>query len=448
MKHHSIVLTFVLCAVCNQPMHAQRLAAGPMLGHTDMRQATIWLQTTEPATVWIEYREKGKGTDWYRTEQQNTVRTNTCTATMVADSVEPGRTYEYRVIQNQSPLTIAYPTEFKTQPIWKWRGDDLPSYTMAIGSCLYVNQQGYERHNKDGIESGYGSEYETIASLAKAKPDVMVWMGDNVYMREPDWNSRSGMLKRFSHTRALPELQPLLASTVNYAIWDDHDYGPDNANRSWWGKETSLEVHKLFWCNPSYGTTTVPGVFTSFDMLDVQVFLLDDRYYRSPDTRNDVDDGILGEQQLNWLIDGLASSRATFKIVATGSQFITSDTTKESYIKHPLERKRIIDLITSNNINGVVFISGDIHAAELSKMERPGSYPLYDFTSSSLTAGSNKNIANQKNQYRIPGMTYGGHNFGLITVSGKRKDRTLTMRCMDKDGNEVWKLVVNEKELR
>src|SRR5690606_9136496 len=111
---------------------------------------------------------------WWSTEPATTTRRDACTATLVADSVEPGHTYEYRVAVNQRPLTLPYPTEFKTQPIWKWRGDDLPSYTMAIGSCLYVNQPGYERHNKDGVETGYGSEYETIASLAKSKPDVMV----------------------------------------------------------------------------------------------------------------------------------------------------------------------------------------------------------------------------------------------------------------------------------
>lgn len=418
-----------------------------MLGHTDMREAKIWVQTTLPATVSIRYRIKGAQA-WFVTAPLTTNTSDACVATLIADSVEPGNTYEYQVLINNKAVTIPYKTEFKTQPIWKWRGNNLPSYTMAVGSCLYVNQPGYERFDKDGIERGYGSEYETITSLANAKPDVMIWMGDNVYMREPDWNSRSGILKRFSHTRAMRELQPLLATAANYATWDDHDFGPDNSNRGWWGKETSLEVHKLFWPNPSYGTTQVPGVYTSFDVLDVQVILLDDRYYRKPEHLSGEPDGVLGAQQVQWLIDVLASSRATFKLIVTGSQFITSDTTKEAYIHHPNERQAIIDQITSNNITGVMFLSGDVHAAELSRLDREHSYPLYDFTSSSLTAGSNKNIANQHNNYRVPNTAYGGHNFGLITVSGVRGNRMLTLRCMDKDGNEVWKHEISEAELK
>lgn len=444
----SLILACCTWLVCASSLHAQGLAAGPMVGHVDMREAKLWVQTRTAADVAIEYHEKGSSGPWFRTLTSRTTPADACVATLIADSVEPGRTYEYRVLVNGEPLTFPYPTEFKTQPIWKWRGDNLPSQTIAIGSCLYVNQPGYERHDKDGNERGYGSEYETITSLANAKPDVMIWMGDNVYMREADWNSRSGMLKRFSHTRAMTELQPLLASTANYAIWDDHDFGPDNSNRGWWGKETSLEVHKLFWPNPSYGTQRAPGVYTSFDVLDVQFILLDDRYYRKPERRVDGIGSIIGHEQINWLADVLASSKATFKIIATGSQFITSDTTKESYIHEPRERQLIIDMITRNNIKGVMFISGDIHAAELSRLDRPDTYPLYDFTSSALTAGSNKNIANQKNQYRVPNTAYGGHNFGLITVSGKRGERTLTLQCMDKDGKEVWKHVFTEAELR
>jgi alkaline phosphatase D len=277
----------------------------------------------------------------------------------------------------------------------------------------------------------------------------MLWLGDNIYLRDADWNSRSGILKRYSHTRALSELQPLLASAAHYAVWDDHDFGPNNSNRGWWGKDNALEANKLFWPNPSFGTFRMPGMISSFSMLDVQVFMLDDRYYRTPEKRIDgMGGGILGMEQLQWLIDALASSTATFKIVAVGSQFLSSDTTKENFTQQPRERQMILDMIERNKINGVMFVSGDIHASELSKLDRNGTYPLYEFTCSSLTAGSNTGIANQPNIYRVPGTAYGQHNFGLITVSGKRKERVLTLRCMDKEGKEVWKREIKESELR
>ena len=108
----------------------------------------------------------------------------------------------------------------------------------------------------------------------------------------------------------------------------------------------------------------------------------------------------------------------------------------------------MIDLITKNDIKGVVFVSGDIHAAELSRLDRSGTYPLYEFTSSSLTAGANKDIEQQSNAYRVPGTAVGKHNFGLITVSGPAKQRVLTLSVYDKDGNQIWQRAISEAELR
>jgi alkaline phosphatase D len=131
-----------------------------------------------------------------------------------------------------------------------------------------------------------------------------------------------------------------------------------------------------------------------------------------------------------------------------GSQFLTDNLRKECFARMPEERQRIIDLITKNDIKGVMFVSGDIHAAELSRLDRSGTYPLYEFTSSSLTAGANKDIEQQSNAYRVPGTAVGKHNFGLITVSGPAKQRVLTLSVYDKDGNQIWQRAISEAELR
>ena len=114
----------------------------------------------------------------------------------------------------------------------------------------------------------------------------MLWLGDNIYLREADWNTRTGIMYRYTHTRSLPEMQPLLASSINYAIWDDHDFGPNDADRSYHLKNTTLEAFKLFWANPTYGIVGDSGVATTFEWGDVQFFMLDNRYFRAPNERN------------------------------------------------------------------------------------------------------------------------------------------------------------------
>lgn len=425
----------------------QGLRAGPMVGHTDMRSASIWFQTWDEAEVRITYRDNVAG-KWLSTIARRTRAEDGNCITFVLDSVEPNRVYQYHVIVNGDAVALDFPTTFTSRPIWKWRGNDLPTLTVAFGSCNYVNEVGYDRQDSSGRESGYGSEPEIFSAIASLKPDAMIWTGDNTYLREPDWNSRAGMIKRYSHTRALAESRGLFATTPNYATWDDHDYGPNDSDRGWWGKNIALDVFRLFWPNPSYGVMDMPGVTTSFECIDAQFFLLDDRYYRSANDRKVGDRTILGQHQIQWLIDALASSTATFKIIVVGSQFLTDNLRKECFSRIPEERKRIIDLITSNKISGVCFVSGDIHAAELSKFDRPGTYPLYEVTSSALTAGSNKDIAKQSNTYRVPGTEFGGHNFGLLRVNGKKGQRVLSISIVDKDGKDVWSQQFPEATLR
>ena len=137
----------------------------------------------------------------------------------------------------------------------------------------------------------------------------MLWMGDNVYYREVDWATPTMMEARYAHTRRTPAMQPLLGHTHNYATWDDHDYGPNNSDRSYRQKGASLRIFKQYWANPNYGRPDVPGVFGKFQWGDVDVFLLDDRYHRSPTPAPRTDDKTMwGEAQRQWLIDALTSS--------------------------------------------------------------------------------------------------------------------------------------------
>lgn len=423
------------------------LRSGPMLGHVDMRSASVFVQSLKPAAVAIRYVDSASNAAF----TTSTVRTSDEHAncvTLQLDSVEPGRTYRYSVLVDGAEVRLPFPTVFRSRPIWKYRGKTIPNVTIALGSCHYVNEPGYERFDSTGGEKGYGNITDVFSSILTRRPDAMLWLGDNVYMREPDWGSRGGMLKRYSHTRAYAPARPMLANVPNYATWDDHDYGPNDSDRSWWMKSTALEVFKLFWPNPSYGLKGMEGVSTSMEIGDVQVFMLDDRWYRNSNDRIDQQRRILGEQQLQWLIDALASSRATFKIIAVGSQVLSDNKRREGFQRSALEREELIQLITKNQIPGVVFVSGDVHFAELSKLDREGTYPIYELTSSPLSAGLNSSQAYRENTFNVPGTEHVGHNFGLISVEGARGARVLTLRIVDANGKDVWQKALSEKELR
>lgn len=416
--------------------------SGPMVGYSTMREVLLWVQTTESAAVHFEYWVTANPGQRYQTDAVETVKKTAFTAKCYADQVEPGLLYEYELFINNQKVERPYPLRFQTPTLWQWR-EDAPDFKFVFGSGCYINETPYDRPGQP-----YGGEYEIFDAIYHQSPDFMIWGGDNIYLREADWNSRTGILHRYTHTRSTPEIQPLLGSIHHYAIWDDHDFGPDNSDRSVWNKDVTLEAFELFWGNPSYGINGQPGTATTFFWSDAQFFLLDNRYDRAPNHRRTGERTILGQEQLEWLIDGLKSSLATFKFVVMGGQFLNPFPFGENYSAYPEEREKIIQLIGQEDINGVVFLTGDRHFSELSKLERYQDYPLYDFTASPFTSGVFKGGQDEENFLRVENTLVLERNFGQIEVTGARGERQLKMSVVNNHGEEKWAVTVHEKDLR
>ena len=95
-----------------------------------------------------------------------------------------------------------------------------------------------------------------------------------------------------------------------------------------------------------------------------------------------------GKEQMGWLKNSLLYSKASFKIIATGSQVLNPVSPFDKLANCPVEYNELMDFLYANKINGVLFLSGDRHHTEVIKVNREGTYPLYDITVSPLTAGT------------------------------------------------------------
>ena len=427
-----------------QARPAVTLRSGPMIGASDMREVKLWAQTTGAARVQIAYWDSLTPRVRHTTAEVVTRRDSAFVADLVADEVEAGHTYHYQVLVNGRTITRPYPLTFRATPQWVYHTDP-PPFTLLTGSCFYVRETGTDRPGSD-----YGDGAETIARALSGHPgDAMLWLGDNAYLREVDWNSWTGILRRWTHTRSLPELQPFLTAMPQYAIWDDHDFGPNDSDRGWWGKRMTRAGFDLFWPNPGKGIPELGGAITTgFSYSDVEVFMLDDRWFRAPDTRKTGTRPYFGDEQIQWFIDALASSRATFKIVAVGGQVLNPAAVFENYATYPDERQRFLDLIAQEKVPGVLFLSGDRHHTELTRLERPGTYPLYDLTVSPLSAGVSAPRADEANTGRVDGTLVNARNFAALEFRGPREDRVLTLRVFGDDGRELWDRAIRASELR
>ena len=436
---------------------AAALAAGPMLADVTHRGATVWVQTDRPARVALVVSRAdapdraAAGTPVLITPDVRTAADGT--ASVEVFGLEPGEAYAYDVLVDGDAVARPYPTEIRTQPLWQWRTDP-PATTLAFGSCFYDNDAPYDRPGDP--YGGSTAIFESIRTVVDgAAPDAMLWLGDNVYLREVDWWSPAGIGYRYAHSRATPDLQPLLAATAHYASWDDHDFGPNNSDRSFVHKDAALDAFKRFWPNPTYGVGGVPGVFTQFQVGDAEVFVLDNRYHRAPNDAPVPERTILGDEQRRWLLDALTASRAPLKVVAVGGQTLNPVQVFENHSAvAPAERDALLREIAEREIDGVLFLSGDRHHGELIKIERDGTYPLYDFTSSPLTAGVSSYATRDDspeldNPARVPGtLVADTRNFGTLTLTGPRRDRTLTLRAWAADGSLIWERAMPLNSLR
>jgi alkaline phosphatase D len=439
-----IALIFLISAVDN-PLISQHanLESGPMVGYVEMQETLIWLQTKSPADIVIEYWEDVPGATKYRSDVHKTSKESYLVAKIVLSDLKPSTTYRYEVMIDGSVASLPYPTTVTTQALWQWRSDP-PDFTFALGSCFYINDAEYDRPGNP-----YGGEYAIVERIADKKPDFMLWLGDNMYLREADFYSVARINHRYSHTRRVPELQRLLASTAHYATWDDHDYGPNNADRNYSMKEDVLDIFTSYWGNPKAGHDGNKGVYFRFKWVDIDFFVTDGRYHRAPNALKDHEKAYLGKEQMQWLKDGLANSSAPFKIVLFGNQAINTGSPFEAFPAYTAEYNDLMGFIERQGVPGVVFMSGDRHHSELLRYESISQYPLYEFTVSPLTAGFSRQLVAEErgNPLRVDGKLTHQRNFGLVRVSGKGDERTLTLGNYDVNGNLLWDYTIKKADL-
>ncbi len=410
------------------------LRAGPMNAWAAMREACVWVQTQKPAKVQLAFqREDAKGSTARLSPVTETTHSGDCIAKIVLEDLNSGSTYRYQVLVNGVPVGQG---KLHTQKQWRYRGDP-PDVDFLFGSCLYINEKETDRPGKP-----YGGGYEIFDAMAQRKADFMLWLGDNCYLREPDWLTPQGIRKRYRRSRSFGPLQSFLASTQHYAIWDDHDYGPNDSDRSFGLKTESLHVFQDYWPQPWYGRPSAPGCYYSFTWSDCAFFMLDDRSFRSPNRSQNLDTKVmLGKTQLQWLMDSLLSSNARFKFIVNGGQMTNPLVYFEGFGAFPKEQKTLFDFIQKNNLTGIVFLSGDRHASELLAYRHGESNQLWpEFTSSPLGAGFGGFPKEKHNPIRVPGTWITTErSFGRVRIQGKGKERSIQFEAYRSDGNLIWK---------
>jgi alkaline phosphatase D len=90
----------------------------------------------------------------------------------------------------------------------------------------------------------------------------------------------------------------------------------------------------------------------------------------------------------------------------------------------------------------VVFLTGDRHHSEISRLKTENDMVIYDITSSALTSKSYDH-SKELNSLRIPGSMIGQRNFAVVEVKGKRKERETRVTFFNSQGEQVFDHTLN-----
>ncbi|HEU0301402.1 MAG TPA: alkaline phosphatase D family protein [Longimicrobium sp.] len=268
--------------------------------------------------------------------------------------------------------------------------------------------------------------------IVNRRPQLWIWLGDNVYADTADM---AALREAYARARANPGYQALLAATPVIGTWDDHDFGKNDGGREWPAKAQAQQALLDFLDEPAdTPRRRREGVYESYTYgppgRQVKVILLDTRYHRDPrDTVNFTGD-VLGEEQWTWLERELRGSTAQVHLVGSSIQVVPEEHRFEKWANFPAARERLFRLIGQTRAPGVVFISGDRHIAEISRVsDTAAGYPVYDVTSSGLTHTWREDRP-ESNRHRL-GDKLVALNFGVLEIDWNASPVTLRFSIVD-----------------
>ena len=332
---------------------SQVLTHGPVVGGTTDSTANVFVRTDQEASVALWYGTDPILATYLVTDTFQTNSANDFTEIIPLADLTVGTTYYMNVVVNGVPQSASpYPSFATFPPVGSVRTFNFIVLT-DFGTVPFLQQS-----------------VQTFASAGSENPAFAFIGGDFDHRNPQTLDARRQMFKDLYDANT-----PYMGDFVNLILrktpiihqWDDHDSGRNNIDKTYPDWNLNQQVFQEY--VPSYPLPSVsPGIWQKFSYAQADCFVLDGRSQRDPDGDPDdanksmLDGNNLGATgQLQWLETGLLTSTARWKIIFTS--VITNPSTKKNdgWGAFQTEWNSLRDFINTNNIQGVLFISGDLH---------------------------------------------------------------------------------------
>lgn len=405
---------------------SQNIVCGPILGECSDSSAVFWLMTKKTDSIVVSSFDKNVFCSVLKDKNM--------------DSLFKKHQAFKLFFTHNSQDSISFSIKLSEKKNVKFSYTIKPKNNdFLFGSCAFI---------ADGVSRAYRfwNTTKIYRSMTKEGVDKMIWMGDNLYLMPfYDLKNLKRIYNRYIGIRSNKDLAGFLASGIkHYSTWDDHDFGPNNCEGSFKNANLTTLAFNNFWINnPNKNNENISSIVNNDD---VDFFLTDSRSKRSLS-----DGSYLGFNQLEKLKKDLKKSTAIFKIIVSGSQVINPLKDHESYLDFPKERSDLIRFIQKENINGVIFFSGDRHHSEVYFENKESyNYGFYDLTCSPLSSPKHrlkfskhlKNVKDRVDNSLILNKNYG---YGKVILIDSKKALEITFK--NKKGEKINSFTFSQEML-
>ena len=272
--------------------------------------------------------------------------------------------------------------------------------------------------------------------LAK-NPDLFLFLGDNIYIKKKHLSDEYAITRYYNKIYE-SDLKRLLKEVKHYAIWDDHDYGPNDSDSSFKGREASLSAFNKQWpMNPR--KTLSGGIASKTHLPGVTLLLTDNRWFRINPGSNRSSQ-MFGAEQLEWLKSELSNPVNPLILLVSGNQLLTSNSEIEALREYPEERNLLYNLI-SNSKAQIVILSGGRHFSEIIKRNINGKQ-VTELSSSPLSSEMEEleKILNEPYREAIYNEL---PNFGVLEINKGTSPYKISAAFYNLNGEEVIRYSLN-----
>jgi len=348
--------TFLILFLGTFPVSAAVLTHGPLVGGVDHQSVKISVRTDVAAEARIQYSTSdGSCAPPQVTAPVVTQQAADFTAIIELTGLCPVTQYFYSVLVDGVPQVLPFSPSFATFPD--------PTESVPFTFTVLADLRG-----DNDVPSVPAPAY---AKAASENPAFVMQIGDFDH-RGP--RALKAMRKMHKEVRGaetpsgLDFLNAIACCFPFFHVWDDHDYGPDNGDKTFSRKAEALQAFKEYYPTPPLANPSA-GIWHSFRYGQAEFFMLDLRSQRDPNstvddaTRSMLDGDNIANGQKDWLKNGLLGSTAKWKFLVSSVTFNRNSGKRfDAWMGFLSERTELVDFITSNNISGVIVLSADIHS--------------------------------------------------------------------------------------